>query len=208
MKSPVYNLEGKVVSEIDLPEPLFNRQWNDDLVHQVMVSQLANRRSPWAHAKGRGEVRGGGRKPWKQKHTGRARHGSIRSPIWKGGGASHGPVKERSFAVKINKKMLRAALSTVLSKRLRDGELKVVEAFPAATGKTKELAKSLKVLAPRLNALLVPGMENKLIYRASGNLPNIKTLAPNSLNVYDVLRYKQIIIDKSAIPALTKTSSK
>ena len=169
MKSPVYNLEGKVVSEIDLPESLFDRQWNDDLVHQVMVSQLANRRSPWAHAKGRGEVRGGGKKPWKQKHTGRARHGSIRSPIWKGGGASHGPVKERSFAVKINKKMLRAALSTVLSKRLRDGELKVVEAFPA-TGKPNWPNHS-KSWHPASNALLVPGMENKLIYRASGNLP-------------------------------------
>jgi large subunit ribosomal protein L4 len=199
MKASVYNLEGKVVSEIDLPEALFNRAWNDDLVHQVVVGQLANRRSPWAHAKGRGEVRGGGKKPWKQKHTGRARHGSIRSPIWKGGGASHGPVKERTFEVKINKKMLRAALAAVLSRRLKDGELKVVESLPANVSKTKELAKSIKGVLPRLHALLVPSMSNKLIYRASNNLPNVKAIAPNSLNVYDVLRYKNIIIDKSAV---------
>ena len=121
MKSQVYNLAGKEVSEIELPDAIFNRDWNADLVQQLIVSQMANARHPWAHAKGRAEVSGGGKKPWKQKHTGRARHGSIRSPIWKGGGVSHGPVKMRSYAVKVNKKMLSAGLAVVLSRRLKDG---------------------------------------------------------------------------------------
>lgn len=204
MKTQVYNLENKPVSEIDLPDALFGRKWSADLVHQAVTAQAANARSPWAHAKGRGEVRGGGKKPWKQKHTGRARQGSIRSPIWKGGGVSHGPVKERSYEQKLNKKMLRAALSSVLSQRLRDGELKVVDALPQVQ-KTKELAKQLFGLLPKAHALLIPAMENKSIYRSSRNLPAIKSLAPNSLNVYDLLKYKHIVLDKEAVAVIAKT---
>ncbi len=199
MKTQVYNLEGKEISEIELPEALFGADWNPDLVHQAVLAQAANRRLPWAHAKGRGEVSGGGRKPWKQKHTGRARQGSIRSPIWKGGGVSHGPVKERSYKVKLNKKMLRGAIASVLSKRLKDGEIKIVESFGNLSGKTKEFIKSISILTPRLNALVIPNKENKLAYRASANIPNIKSLGATSLNVQDLLKYRQIIIEKNAV---------
>lgn len=204
MKAPVYNLEGQKVSEVELSEALFNRPWNADLVQQVVVAQAANARRPWAHAKGRGEVRGGGRKPWKQKHTGRARQGSIRSPIWKGGGVSHGPVKTRSYVVKINKKMLRGALSTLISLRLRDGELKIVDALPTDIVKTKALTLTLQKLSPALHALLVPASGTSHIYRSSRNVPHLKALAPESLNVADLLRYKNILLDKSAIAVLER----
>ncbi len=203
MKTQVYNLEGKEVSEIELPDVIFGRAWNADLVQQLIVSQMANARHPWAHAKGRAEVSGGGKKPWKQKHTGRARHGSIRSPIWKGGGVSHGPVKMRSYTVKVNKKMLSAGLAVVLSRRLKDGELRIVDSLPAET-KTKALVGALKASTPRLNALLVPAIGNKNIFKASSNISNLKALAPNSLNIYDAMRYKRILIDKDAVALIGK----
>ena len=203
MKTQVYNLEGKAISEVDLPETLFGRSWNPDLVQQALLAQAANRRLPWAHTKGRGEVSGGGKKPWKQKHTGRARQGSIRSPIWKGGGVSHGPNKERDYSVKINKKMLRGAIASVLSKRLQDGEIKIVDSI-MSDGKTKPFAKSFAILAPRLNALIIPSKENKLVYRASANIPNVKSLGATSLNVQDLLKYKQIFIDKDALVEMSK----
>src|SRR3989344_8010007 len=137
MKTQVYNLKGEKVGDIELSDKIFARDWNPDLVHQVMLAQAANRRHPWAHTKNRGEVRGGGIKPWKQKHTGRSRQGSIRSPIWKGGGVSHGPVSERDFSKKINKKMLRAAIYSVLSKKLSDGQLKVIDSLELEAPKTK-----------------------------------------------------------------------
>lgn len=200
MKAPLYDKMGQVIGEVELSDSLFGREWNPDLVEQALLAQTANRRLPWAHAKGRGEVSGGGKKPWKQKHTGRARHGSIRSPIWKGGGVSHGPVKTRSYEVKINKKMVRVAIASVLSKRLSDGQIKVVENFDATSGKTKDLVKSLNsILAKHINALVVPGKENKMVYRASSNIPNVKALAADSLNVYDLLRYKNILLEKNAL---------
>ncbi len=196
----VYNLTGKEVGTTELPDAVFARPWNSDLVYQAVMTQQANRRQPLAHTKGRGEVRGGGRKPWKQKHTGRSRQGSIRSPIWKGGGVAHGPTKDRIFAKKINKKMLRAAIHSALSKRLSEGALKVVESLELPNYKTKELATQLKAFFNNiLNAMLVPAKGNHNIYRASGNLPKVKSLAADSLNVEDILKYKNILIDQKAI---------
>lgn len=192
------------MSVVDLPDAIFARKWNPDLVHQVVLSLRANARNPWAHAKGRGEVRGGGIKPWKQKGTGRARHGSIRSPIWKGGGVSHGPVKDRSYEVKINKKMLRGAVSSVLSKRLADGELKIVDALPVEISKTKDLIKSLSSILPVRHALLIAKAGNKNIYRASRNIPHVKSASPHSLNVLDLLKYKQVLIDEAAVAEISK----
>src|SRR3989344_2199437 len=204
MKTQVYNLEGLAVSEIELPDGLFAREWNADLVHQVAVAQKANARSPWAHVKGRGEVRGGGRKPWKQKHTGRARQGSIRSPIWKGGGVSlHGPNKERSYEQKVNKKMKMGALAAVLSKRLSDAELKIVDSLPSDISKTKLLMKALMKMAPEKNALLIPGMDNKNIYRASRHLSKVAAISPRRLNVVELLKYKKILLDKDAVKTLS-----
>lgn len=195
MKTSIYNLKGESVGEIELSEKIFSRAWNPDLVHQAVLAQQANRRLPWAHAKGRGEVSGGGRKPWKQKHTGRARHGSIRSPIWKGGGASHGPNKERDYSQKINKKMLRGAIHAVLSKKLSDGQLKIVDSLET-TPKTKAIFGGIKAFLP---ALLVAAATNKSISRASRNIPRAKSLNGASLNVVDLLKYKNILLEEKAV---------
>lgn len=200
MKAEIYNLKGETTGEIDLKDEIFARPWNADLVHQVLLAQAANRRQPWAHTKNRGEVSGGGRKPWRQKHIGRARHGSIRSPLWIGGGVAHGPRNERVFAKKINGKMLRAAIAAVLSKRLADKEIKIVESLNLDAPKTKILIGNLKpFFAEKPNALLVPSPENKNIYKASRNVPKLKALDPKSLNVEDLLKYNQILIDKNAL---------
>ncbi len=196
MKAQVYNLKGDAVGEMELSDKVFAREWNPDLVHQVLLAQAANRRLPWAHAKNRGEVRGGGVKPWKQKHTGRARHGSIRSPIWKGGGVTHGPVKDRDFSVKVNKKMAKAAVYSVLSKKLADGHLKVVDSLELETAKTKALFASVKSFLP---ALLIAAKENKNIARASNNIPRARSLSGANLNIEDVMKYKNILLDKAAV---------
>lgn len=195
MKTQVYNLKGESVGEIELSDKVFAREWNSDLVHQALLAQAANRRLPWAHAKNRGEVRGGGVKPWKQKHTGRARHGSIRSPIWKGGGVTHGPVKTRNYEQKVNKKMARAAIYSVLSKKLADGHLKIVDSLELETAKTKALFASVKNFLP---ALLIAAKENKNIARASNNIPRARSLSGANLNIEDVVKYKNILLDKKA----------
>jgi large subunit ribosomal protein L4 len=210
MKTEIYNLKNESVGAADVPESLFGAPWKPDLVHQVLCAQLANKRRPWAHAKGRGEVRGGGRKPWRQKGTGRARHGSIRSPLWRHGGKSHGPSKERDYSQKINKKMRRGAIISVLSKKFRDGEIKFIENLHIDEAKTKIAAAVLRALVqlPKKNrkfdALLVPRMEEKNIFRASANLPKAKALHPGSLNVFDLMNYKRVLIDKEAVPFLER----
>ena len=196
MKTQVYNLKGEKVGDIELSDKIFARDWNPDLVHQVMLAQAANRRHPWAHTKNRGEVRGGGIKPWKQKHTCRARHGSIRSPIWRGGGVTHGPVKDRDYSQKVNKKMMRAAIFSVLSKKLSDGGLKIVDSLKLEAPKTKLLFSAIKIFLP---ALLVAATDNKLISRAARNIPRVKSLHGASLNVEDLLKYKNVLIDKQAV---------
>ena len=200
MNAKVYNLKGETVKEIELKDSVFNRSWNPDLVHQALLTQVANRRQPLAHAKNRAEVSGGGKKPWRQKGTGRARHGSIRSPIWKGGGVTHGPIKEKVFTQKINKKMLRAALHSLLSKRLQLNELKVVDSLELRSSKTKELSGVLKGFLKKMpNALLVAALENKNIYRASRNLSEVKSIGARSLNIEDLLKYKNVLIEEKAL---------
>lgn len=196
MKAPVYNLQNEAVGEVELSDKIFARPWNADLVHQALLAQQANRRIPWAHTKGRSEVSGGGKKPWKQKHTGRARHGSIRSPIWRGGGTTHGPSKERDFSQKINKKMLRAAIYSVLSKKLAEGKLKVVDSLVLELPKTKTLFSAIKNVLP---ALLVSTIKNQNLNRASRNIPRAKSLNGASLNVEDLLKYKNILLDQNAV---------
>src|SRR3989338_5603717 len=122
METEVYNQEGQMAGKIELPDSVFGLPWNDDLVHQVIVSMQSNKRTPVAHTKNRGEVSGTGRKPWRQKGTGRARHGSRRSPIWIGGGVAHGPRNDRNFTKKINVKMMKKAFYTILSQKYRDDE--------------------------------------------------------------------------------------
>jgi len=197
MKTKVYNLNGKSVGEVDVPDAFFARPWNADLVHQAVVTQQANRRRPVAHSRDRSEVSGGGRKPWRQKGTGRARHGSTRSPLWVGGGVTHGPRNTKVTKKKINKKMQKAALYSALSKRFKDGEVKVVDSLALSSPKTKELAIALKNFSN--NVLLVPASENKGVVRAARNIPKVGTVRPDSLNIESVLKHKNILIDQSAI---------
>lgn len=193
MKTKIYNKQNEAVGEIEVSDVIFARPWNPDLIHQIVLAIAANRRKPIAHTKTRSEVSGGGKKPWRQKGTGRARHGSTRSPLWVGGGVTFGPRKDRDYSQKINKKMARAALHVALSKKLADGELRIIDDLTILQPKTKELSWVLR------STLLVPAIENKAIYRASANRPKVKTLDARSLNVEDIIQYKNILIDQKAI---------
>ncbi len=196
MKISVYDKTDKVVGEVEVSDAVFNRPWNPDLVHQAVIAIAANRRQPIAHTKQRDEVRGGGKKPWKQKGTGRARHGSIRSPLWKGGGVIFGPRNDRDFSQKINKKMVKAALCVALSKKLADGQLRVIDTLDIKEPKTRELR------WVNQSTLLVPAPKNAALFRASANLQKIKALDLRSLNVEDVIRFKMILIDQKAVTLL------
>jgi large subunit ribosomal protein L4 len=210
MKADVYNLKNEVVGTVELPSTVFDTKWNAILVKQVLEAQLANARSPWAHTKDRSEVRGGGRKPWRQKGTGRARHGSTRSPIWVGGGKSHGPRNDRDYSQKVNKKMKRVALFAVLSKKAKDGELKVFESLVMSAPKTKAVASSLKaILAPRkgdkrFDVLLISENSNVNLFRATSNLQKTKVIEAESLNIYDIINHKNLFIDKSVVATIEK----
>jgi len=205
MKIDVYNQQNNKVDTMELPERIFGVKWKPDLVHQVLTAQLANHRAPLAHAKGRGEVRGGGKKPWRQKGTGRARHGSIRSPLWKGGGVTFGPNKEKVFAKKINKKMKRLAIFSVLSKKIKDNELKVIDKFNAEIKKTKEWGKILKnIVDLKSSVLLIPAASGKNIHQLIANIKNVEAISPHSLNVYDLLKYKNIILERETIKEIEK----
>lgn len=203
MIADVYSKENEKVGQVNLPDFVFARKWNDDLVHQVLSAQLANRRRNLAHTKGRGEVRGGGKKPWRQKGTGRARHGSIRSPIWIGGGVTHGPTKEKIYAKKINKKMRRAAIFAVLTRKLEEGFLKFVDSLELDSPKSRLFAALLKKIGGGAkSALVIPSVGSKNIYRAAANVPGALALDPRSLNVYDLLRYQLVLMDKNAVETI------
>ena len=187
MESKVYNQEGKVVGSVKLPEAVFGLPWNPDLVHQVTVGMQEGRRLSLAHVKNRGEVRGGGKKPWRQKGTGRARHGSIRSPLWRGGGVTHGPTAERIYGQKINKKMKIRALYTALSAKYRDGELIFLDQLAISEPKTKQALVTLKNLATAAQA-------PSLIYRR-GERVLIATPHSHSSVVKSFRNLKPVMVD-------------
>lgn len=197
-KLKVYNLKGKETDEIAFPKSL-ETDWNPALVHQAVQAIIANQRKPFAHTKGRGEIRGGGRKPWKQKGTGRARHGSIRSPLWKGGGVTFGPTKEKIYAKKINKKMARKAFLSVLSKKAAEGELKVMESWDLKNHKTKPLAVAIRKIVDEKSVILVSPGGNRNLALASRNLPKVRYLPSSSLNVYNLLSYKDVLMEKKVL---------
>ncbi len=210
MTADVYNLNNEKVGTVEMPANVFGAKWNANLVKQVLDAQLANERVPWAHAKRRGVGRGGGKKPWRQTGTGRARHGSIRSPLWIGGGKAHGPSNERDYTQKVNKKMKRTALFAALSRKMRDGEVKVFENLSFAEPKTKVLATALNQLlamkkhAKRYDVLLVAEPGNKNLVRASSNLEKAKALDAISLNVQDVLNHKNLFLEKDSVATIAK----
>ncbi|MBU2109983.1 50S ribosomal protein L4 [Patescibacteria group bacterium] len=207
MEAKIYNQKAEEAGKIKLPEDIFNLPWNADLVHQVVVSSQSNKRVPVAHAKGRSEVRGGGRKPWPQKGTGRARHGSIRSPIWVGGGVTHGPTKEKKYAKKINKKMREKAFLTILSQKLRDKEILFLDKIDLSQPKTKEAMSIIsniagikgfeKLAAKRKNnAIIVLPKKEEKINRSFRNIAGMRILETRNLNILDLLKYKFLIVSK------------
>ena len=200
-------MEGKKVGSIALPEALFGAPWRSDLVHQVTTAMQANLRQNRAHTKDRSEVSGGGRKPWKQKGTGQARHGSTRSPLWRHGGVTFGPRSERNYSEKINKKMRIGALFSVLSRKAKDGEIVLVDAFTFAAPKTKEALASLIALSKGAkvkllsnkgsNSALVAFMSyNQNAIKSFNNLQGIATEELRSLNPVALLAHKYLIIEK------------
>ena len=206
---PVFGMDGKQLSSIALPAELFGAKWNADLVHQVVVGMQANARPVIADTKGRGEVRGGGKKPWKQKGTGRARHGSSRSPIWKGGGVTHGPTSERVFAVKINKKMRRAAFLSVLSRKAKDGEVILVDKVDFAAPKTTQAKAMLVAVAKaagtpllvdkKKNAAMVAFAEPTAAMKKSfRNIGNIAVEEVRNLNPVDLMTNRYLVIANPA----------
>lgn len=205
MNVKVYNQEGKKIESVELPAEIFALSMNNDLVHQAVVSQMTNARQVLAHTKDRSEKRGGGRKPWRQKGTGRARHGSIRSPIWRGGGVTFGPSKERVFTKKINKKMKRQALFMALSSKVKDKEMILLDKIELAEAKTKEMIKVLNNLKISKTVLVVLDKTNQKIIRAANNIPKIKTIRADSLNVVDVLSYKYLLMLQGAIEIIKQT---
>jgi large subunit ribosomal protein L4 len=202
-----YNTEGKKIGTAMLPPEIFDIEINADLIHQVVVAQLANSRQVIAHTKGRSEVRGGGRKPWRQKGTGRARHGSIRSPIWRGGGVTFGPTKERVFKKKINKKMKRKALFMVLTSKIKDDELILLDKLEIKEPKTKPMAKMMENILKKKqkSVLVVIPKKDENIARANKNIPYTKTIWADSLNVLDLLSFKYLLMPKEAIKVIEKT---
>lgn len=205
MDAKVFSQEGKETGKVTLPEAVFGVAWNADLVHEVVVGMQANARENNAHTKGRGEVRGGGKKPWKQKGTGRARHGSRRSPIWVGGGVSHGPRNERDYSVKINKKVRAKALACVLSKKLADQEVVFVDALKFDEPKTKDAKAIMAALAKgagqeslatkRKNAaVVVLGGRNLTAEKSFRNFGNFEVVQAKDVNPVDLLTYKYVVV--------------
>jgi large subunit ribosomal protein L4 len=207
LEANVYSQQGKEVSRITLSEKVFGAAWNADLVHEVVTSMQGNARANTAHAKFRGEVRGGGKKPWRQKGTGRARHGSTRSPIWAGGGVAHGPRTERDYTRKINKNVRAKALATVLSQKFADGKVLFVDALSFETPKTKDARAFISALSTvkgaedlrtkRTNAALIVlqgrAEDAELSFR---NMGNTHVVAAKDVNPVDVLTYKYVVVAK------------
>jgi large subunit ribosomal protein L4 len=207
MMGDVYNQKGKAVGKLKLPESIFGLNWNGDLVHQVVTAMQANARTPVAHTKTRGEVRGGGKKPWRQKGTGRARHGSSRSPIWKGGGVTHGPRNDRSYDQKINKKMKTKALFTVLSEKLRRGHILFLEELTFKNIKTKDAVLVMSELSKvsgfekmvggkRPNTYITVPAKGDTLKKCFANIETVEVDEIKNINPVDLLAFKYIIISQ------------
>jgi large subunit ribosomal protein L4 len=212
MEAKIYSQKGIAAGEISLPEKVFAAKWRADLVHQVVEGMRSNKRAGTADTKDRGEVRGGGRKPWKQKGTGRARHGSTRSPIWVGGGVTHGPLAEKNYKRKISKKMRAQALFSVLSKKLKDNEILFIDTLAPADIKTKtsvgvmeNLAKAgnFKNIKVRNNSktpkiLLALSGRNEKTEKSFRNIPTLHIVFLKNLNPLEALSHKYLLIENPA----------
>jgi large subunit ribosomal protein L4 len=197
-KVNVYNMLGELVEEMELSDAVFGVEVNEHVVYEVVKNQLANKRQGTQSAKTRAEVRGGGRKPWRQKGTGRARQGSIRSPQWKGGGVVFAP-KPRDYSYSVPKKVRRLAMKSALTDKLQNNEIIVVDGMNFDAPKTKEMKNMLNNLKADKKALIVMDEKNVNVIRSAGNIPNVATTLVNTLNVYDILKYNSFIITKEAV---------
>lgn len=234
LKIAIYNQQGEKTGEKQLNEVVFGVKVKPEVIHEVVVGQMANLRQPLAHTKTRSEVRGGGRKPWRQKGTGRARHGSIRSPLWIGGGVTFGPRKERNYKVKINKKVRRKAIFMILSDKVADNRLILLDKIELPEAKTKKLWEILKILNEKImtkvddsgekkqkdkknkktkkeklpKVMIVLGEKkeefDKMILRSARNLPVVSVSRFNSLNLLDLLRVNYLICEEKTIDSIEK----
>jgi len=211
MNVKLYNQKGEKVGEVKLPSEIFDVPFNEDLVWQVIYCQMANKRKPIAHTKDRSEVKGGGRKPWSQKGTGRARVGSIRSPLWRGGGVTFGPRKERKFKKRIPKKMKRKALFCVLSEKLRRNLIVFLDKLVLEKIKTKEMVKILDNLKEKIEELkrgktliILPQKDEKII-KSARNIPKLEVKLAKDISVLDLLSFKNLIILKDSIKVIKET---
>jgi large subunit ribosomal protein L4 len=193
----VLNIKNNPVDKIELPDDIFGAEVKKGVLHEVVRNYLANQRQGTASTKTRGLVSGGGRKPWRQKHTGRARAGSIRSPLWKGGGTVFGPMP-RDYSYRLPKKVKWAALGAALSAKFADGEIVVVDELPIVKLKTKDLVSLLKGFGLE-NVLIILPDDNKTIRRAARNIPNVDIAVVGRLNVYNILLYKKLLMTRETV---------
>ena len=200
-KVDVYNMQGKKVSDVELSEAVFGIEPNENVVHSALVNYLANQRQGTQSTKTRAEVRGGGRKPWRQKGTGRARQGSIRAPQWIKGGIALGP-KPRSYSYRINKKEKQLAIKSILSAKVLDNELTVVDKLELKETKTKIMAKALTDLKVEGKALIILADKNENVSRSSRNIEGVKTIELNTINVFDLLNYNKLVLPLDTVKKL------
>lgn len=214
MKIDIYNQNGEKVGQKEVSDKIFGVTLEPALIQQAVVAQLSNRRRSTAHTKTRGEVRGGGAKPWRQKGTGRARQGSIRSPLWVGGGVTFGPRNDRNYTKSFNKKARRKAILMSLSERLREGHVALLDSLKLQTPpKTKEMATIIKKLPfqpekkKKRSLLLVTSTSEAALIRSSKNIPDVTIIRADSLNVVDIMQHKHLIILQTSLPIFEKTYS-
>ncbi len=200
-KVDVYDIKGKKVSDITLSEEVFGMVPNENVVHSVLVNYQANQRQGTQSTKTRAEVSGGGKKPWKQKGTGRARQGSTRSPQWIKGGIALGP-KPRSYSYKVNKKEKRIAIKSILSSKVSENELVVVDKIPFTEIKTKQMVEALNSLKVEGKALILLPEKNENIQKSARNIEDVKTTLVNTINVYDLLKYTKLVVTVDTIKKL------
>ena len=205
-KVDVYDLKGKKVSDIELADTVFGIEPNENIVHSVLVNYLANQRQGTQSTKTRAEVRGGGRKPWKQKGTGRARQGSIRAPQWIHGGVVFAP-KPRDYRMNVSKTLRKVAITSVLTSKVKDENLLVLDSISFNFPKTKEMVKVMNNFNIESNMLLVTETSNKNVYRSSTNLQNVKVIPVNNINVYDLLKYDKLVMTQGAVRKLEEVYS-
>ena len=200
-KIDVYDINGKKVKELELNEAVFGIEPNEAVVHSVLVNFLANQRQGTQSTKTRSEVSGGGRKPWRQKGTGRARQGSIRAPQWIKGGIALGP-KPRSYKYTVNKKERQLAVKSVLSSKVLENELVVVDSLPLNDIKTKEMVKALSNLKVEGKALIMLPEKNEKVQKSARNIEGVKTLRVDTINVYDLLKHKNLVVTEDTVKKL------